>query len=129
MQCRQQAPCALEPSNFHCTYSRRITGYIASLPVRSECNLSAVPILTVDNHSIGQSRAINRFLAHRFGFFGSNDIEAAKIDAIAEHFYQFVDSHQRHVLEAQESARDTARASFAFEWYLTEIEKTGILPN
>jgi len=45
-----------------------------------------IPVLEIDGgkYSIAQSKAIERFLARRFNMFGSNDIEAALIDAAGE---------------------------------------------
>jgi glutathione S-transferase len=43
-----------------------------------------VPILEVDGVTIFQSRAIENFLSRKFGFHGSNDIEAAQIEGIVE---------------------------------------------
>jgi glutathione S-transferase len=43
-----------------------------------------VPELTVDGQQLPQSKAIERFLAKRFGLFGSNEIEAARIDVAGE---------------------------------------------
>jgi len=43
-----------------------------------------IPVLFTDGHEIPQSGAINRFLARRFGFCGSSDIEAALIDAAVD---------------------------------------------
>ena len=34
---------------------------------------------------IGQSKAIERYIARRYGLLGANEIEAAQIDAITEH--------------------------------------------
>lgn len=49
-------------------------------------NMDRAPILIVDEKfTVGQSKAIARFVAQRFGFLGSNDIEAAQIDAFCEH--------------------------------------------
>lgn len=49
-------------------------------------NLGRTPVLVTDNGIvIGQSKAIERFLAKKFGFMGQNDIQAAQIDCIAEH--------------------------------------------
>jgi glutathione S-transferase len=55
-----------------------------------------VPILTVDgvNH-IGQSKAIERYLAKALGLAGSSDVEAAQIDAIAETVRDIMDSYQK----------------------------------
>ncbi|XP_014669592.1 PREDICTED: hematopoietic prostaglandin D synthase-like [Priapulus caudatus] len=43
-----------------------------------------LPILTVDGKCLHQSGAINRYLAPKFGFMGSNDWEAALINETAE---------------------------------------------
>jgi prostaglandin-H2 D-isomerase / glutathione transferase len=50
-------------------------------------NLNRGPVLVTDSGiAIGQSNAIDRFLAKKLGFMGTDDIEAAQIDCIAEHF-------------------------------------------
>jgi glutathione S-transferase len=40
-----------------------------------------IPVLEIDGgkYTIAQSKAIERFLAHRFNMFGKNDVEAALI--------------------------------------------------
>eukprot|EP01112_Ceratiomyxa_fruticulosa_P020023 TRINITY_DN6708_c0_g1_i1.p1 TRINITY_DN6708_c0_g1~~TRINITY_DN6708_c0_g1_i1.p1 ORF type:complete len:202 (-),score=45.24 TRINITY_DN6708_c0_g1_i1:113-718(-) len=43
-----------------------------------------IPQLTVDGVHIPQSKAIERFLSRRFGFFGSSEIETAMIDGFSE---------------------------------------------
>ena len=53
-------------------------------------NMGRAPILTVEQQdgstvTIGQSKAIERYLARRLGFMGASEIEAAQIDCIAEH--------------------------------------------
>jgi prostaglandin-H2 D-isomerase / glutathione transferase len=48
-------------------------------------NMGRIPILNVDGHTLGQSDAIARFLAKRFGFFGDNEFDAAMIDMFTEH--------------------------------------------
>jgi len=49
-------------------------------------SLGKVPFLTVGGTTvIPQSKAIERFLARRFGLLGSSDTDAALIDAFAEH--------------------------------------------
>mmetsp|Transcript_38872 Transcript_38872/g.28754 ORF Transcript_38872/g.28754 Transcript_38872/m.28754 type:complete len:218 (+) Transcript_38872:45-698(+) len=49
-------------------------------------NMDRVPVLTINGTlKIGQSRAIERYLAKKFGFFGSNEIEELLIDAVTEH--------------------------------------------
>jgi glutathione S-transferase len=49
-------------------------------------NMGRVPLLDLDDgFSIGQSRAIERFLARRHGLYGEDEREQASIDAIVEH--------------------------------------------
>jgi len=43
-----------------------------------------VPTLEVNGHVIAQSKSIERFLARRFGFAGTTDLETADIDNICE---------------------------------------------
>jgi len=48
-------------------------------------NLGRMPLLTVDGGSVGQSAAINFYIASTNNLLGSNPLEAAQIIAIAEH--------------------------------------------
>jgi glutathione S-transferase len=49
-------------------------------------NMERVPILeTSDGFKLGQSTAIEKYLAKKFNFYGKTDEEAAKIDMICEH--------------------------------------------
>eukprot|EP01035_Chromulina_nebulosa_P019537 gene19537-25435_t len=48
-------------------------------------NMNRVPILEYNGFNIGQSKAIERFVAKKLGFMGSNDVEEAHIDMICEH--------------------------------------------
>jgi len=43
-----------------------------------------VPELVFNGAHISQSKAIERFLSKKFGFFGSNEVEAAHIDSFSE---------------------------------------------
>jgi glutathione S-transferase len=43
-------------------------------------NLDRLPILEVDGVAIGQSKAIERFVAAKVGLLGASPIEAAHID-------------------------------------------------
>jgi glutathione S-transferase len=48
--------------------------------------ISRVPILYIDGEpKIGQSKAIERFLAKQFGLYGANDVEGGQIDMLGEH--------------------------------------------
>uniref|UniRef100_A0A7S0XE51 Glutathione transferase n=1 Tax=Chromulina nebulosa TaxID=96789 RepID=A0A7S0XE51_9STRA len=48
-------------------------------------NLNRVPILDYNGVQIGQSKAIERFVAKKLGFMGTNDIEEAQVDMMCEH--------------------------------------------
>ena len=53
-------------------------------------NLDRAPVMVVSSvdgttAEIGQSKAIERYIARRYGLLGANEIEAAQIDAITEH--------------------------------------------
>mmetsp|Transcript_4809 Transcript_4809/g.7214 ORF Transcript_4809/g.7214 Transcript_4809/m.7214 type:complete len:245 (-) Transcript_4809:13-747(-) len=65
----------------------KIPGYeIAKEDGQLTMSLGRLPILILnDDHVIGNSRSIERFLAKHFGMMGSNPIQEAKIDCIAEH--------------------------------------------
>lgn len=54
------------------------------LTAKSSFVWEQVPLLETEGVVIAQSRAIERFLAKRFGFFGKNDVEAALIDSVSE---------------------------------------------
>ena len=58
-------------------------------------SLDKVPYLEVDGNIIPQSKTIERFLARKFGMFGQNDVEAAKIDAICEYVRDFKQEYQK----------------------------------
>ncbi|GMS93301.1 hypothetical protein PENTCL1PPCAC_15476, partial [Pristionchus entomophagus] len=43
-----------------------------------------LPVLEVDGEQLGQTYAINRYLAQQFGFAGATRLEAARVDAVAD---------------------------------------------
>jgi len=57
------------------------------LAMKATTPFAKIPVLTVNGfHRVAQSKAIERFLARRLGFYGATDIEAAQIDAVVEEF-------------------------------------------
>ena len=54
-----------------------------------------MPLLTVDGEKIGQSKAIERYLAKALGLAGSSDVEAGQIDALCETVRDIKDSYQK----------------------------------
>ena len=89
-------------------------------------NLNRAPVLLVkddDNETvIGQSRAIERFLAKRFGIMGGNPIEEAQIDCIAEHCRDVKDSAMRKGFSRfVKDKSDEEKAALRKEWFETDM--------
>jgi glutathione S-transferase len=86
-------------------------------------NLDRAPILvTPEGVTIGQSKAIERFLARRYGLMGSNDVEAAQIDCVVEHCRDVRDARMRKRFSAfvkDRSEEDKAQAKE--EWFETDM--------
>ena len=63
-------------------------------------NMNRAPVLTVQEEdgvsvTMGQSKAIERYLARRFGLMGSSELESAQIDCISEHCRDIRDAQMR----------------------------------
>jgi len=56
--------------------------------------LGKVPVLEVDGVKIGQSKAIERFVAKSTGMLGGSDLEAAQIDCLACHIMDIKDAYK-----------------------------------
>jgi len=57
---------------------------------KANATFEKLPELEVDGVKIAQSKAIERFLARRFGLMGSNDVEAARVDMFSEQIRDMV---------------------------------------
>lgn len=60
-----------------------------------DASLGKVPLLIVDGVEIAQSKAIERYVARKYGMMGSSDEEAAQIDAFGEHVRDLKDAYQK----------------------------------
>ena len=60
-----------------------------------DANLKRLPILEFDGHRIGQSRAIERFVAKDLGLMGKGKIQEAEIDAYCEHIRDLREAYQK----------------------------------
>mmetsp|Transcript_78146 Transcript_78146/g.171327 ORF Transcript_78146/g.171327 Transcript_78146/m.171327 type:complete len:229 (-) Transcript_78146:206-892(-) len=60
-----------------------------------DASMNKVPMLEVDGKKIGQSKAIERFLAREFGFMGADSVEAAQIDQLCETVIDFKNAYQK----------------------------------
>jgi glutathione S-transferase len=58
-------------------------------------SMNKLPTLEVDGNLIFQSKAIERYLANRFGLMGSDPFEAAFIDSICETIRDLKDGYQK----------------------------------
>jgi len=69
-----------------------------------DASMGKVPMLEVDGTKIGQSKAIERFLARELGFAGSTSIEFAQIDQICETAVDIKQAYQkvRNIQDATE---------------------------
>jgi glutathione S-transferase len=87
-----------------------------------DANLGRAPLLVVDGAQIGQSKAIERFLAKKFGFMGDSDIEAAQIDCIAEHCRDVKDAQAKKGFSMfTRDKTDEEKAESKKEWYETDM--------
>mmetsp|Transcript_22284 Transcript_22284/g.66037 ORF Transcript_22284/g.66037 Transcript_22284/m.66037 type:complete len:251 (+) Transcript_22284:129-881(+) len=86
-------------------------------------NLNRAPILlTPDGTTIGQSKAIERFLARRSGLMGSNDVEEAMIDCVAEHCRDVRDAQMRKGFSMfNKDKTDEEKAKLREEWFESEM--------
>ena len=57
-------------------------------------SMNKLPVLEVDGQTICQSKAIERYLASKFGLMGTNALEAAKIDSLCECIRDFKDMYR-----------------------------------
>jgi len=81
-------------------------------------NLGRVPILQIGDEQIGQTKAIEMYVAKRFGFMGANDIEAGQIMAIGEHISDINAAYQkvRGIADASE------KAAAMDKWFSEELK-------
>eukprot|EP00602_Paraphysomonas_sp_CaronLab_P006794 CAMPEP_0185017856 /NCGR_PEP_ID=MMETSP1103-20130426/732_1 /TAXON_ID=36769 /ORGANISM="Paraphysomonas bandaiensis, Strain Caron Lab Isolate" /LENGTH=228 /DNA_ID=CAMNT_0027547451 /DNA_START=59 /DNA_END=742 /DNA_ORIENTATION=- len=59
-----------------------------------EANLGRMPVITVGSESVGQSAAINFYVATECGLMGSSTLEGAQIIAICEHLKELMDAYR-----------------------------------
>lgn len=88
-------------------------------------SLNKVPFLEVDGVVVPQSKTIERFLARRFDMMGTNDLEAAQIDAICESVRDFKDLYQK-----VRALPDEEKQAGMNEWFTqTLVEKLTLLEH
>lgn len=88
-------------------------------------SLNKLPYLEVDGKVIPQSKSVERYLARSFGMMGSDEVEAAQIDAICEYVRDFKTEYQKTRL-----LKDDVREEGMTKWFeetlpekLTSLDK------
>ena len=86
-------------------------------------NLDRAPVLiTPEGVTIGQSKAIERFLARRFGLMGDNDTDGALVDCIAEHCRDVKDAQMRKRFSMfVKDKTEEEKAEAQKEWFETDM--------
>jgi glutathione S-transferase len=85
---------------------------------RLVANLGRVPILAIEGEGeIGQSKAMERFVARQYAMFGANEFEACKIDAIAEHCRDIKDAQRAKGFSRFSQKPDEEKAAARKEWF------------
>jgi len=118
-------------------------GRFSAPPEGLTANLGRMPVLSVGEDSIGQSAAINFYVASENGLMGSSTMEAAKIIMISEHLKELMTSYRKLVAFGAEPSEETLdkwfssgatdaegpadRAGFEtryLTWFMNRIEAT-----
>jgi len=63
----------------------------------SETPFGKLPILEIDGVTLGESKAICRYVAKKVGLAGKNDIEDAQIDAIVDVMADYAQGFQQKI--------------------------------
>mmetsp|Transcript_86872 Transcript_86872/g.153630 ORF Transcript_86872/g.153630 Transcript_86872/m.153630 type:complete len:248 (+) Transcript_86872:51-794(+) len=82
-----------------------------------DVSMGKVPLLEVDGVKVGQSKAIERFVAKQVGYMGSNAMEEFQIDAMCEHIRDLKDAYQK--LRAIKD--DTEKKEAMEKWFSQEL--------
>eukprot|EP00440_Ansanella_granifera_P003964 gb/GFBE01004303.1/.p1 GENE.gb/GFBE01004303.1/~~gb/GFBE01004303.1/.p1 ORF type:complete len:227 (+),score=83.91 gb/GFBE01004303.1/:1-681(+) len=91
-----------------------------------DAGLGKVPVLECDGVKVGQSKAIERFVAKKVGLMGSNDIEALQIDSLCCHVVDIKDAYKA-AKEAGKDDKDAAMKKWFEETlpeFLAKVEKS-----
>ena len=84
-------------------------------------NLGRAPLLLTDEGAIGQSKAMERYVAGQAGLMGKTPFEAACIDMVAEHVRDVRDAQARKGFSRMARGKtDEEKAALAAEWYSTD---------
>jgi glutathione S-transferase len=73
-----------------------------------ESNLGRMPVATIDGKSVGQSAAVNFFIASECGLMGTSSYEAAMIISTAEHLKEMMQAYLKIVPWGTQPSEETS---------------------
>jgi len=79
--------------------------------------LGKVPCLEVDGVKMGQSKAIERFLARELGLMGESSMEAARIDQLCENIVDFKAAYQK----AKATTGEDEKKAALDKWFAEDL--------
>ena len=85
-------------------------------------NLGRAPILSIEGEgTIGQSKAMERFVSRKYGLYGASEFDACKIDAITEHARDIKDAQRTKGFSRFSQKSDEEKAAARSEWFETDL--------
>jgi len=85
-------------------------------------NLNRAPVLEVNEMVIGQSKAIERFVARRCGLLGGDDVAGARVDCVAEHVRDVATAQRdKGFSPFSRSKSDEEKAAAREEWFSSDL--------
>jgi len=85
-------------------------------------NLDRAPLLVLPQGQLGQSKAIERFVAYEGGLMGGSAFEAAQIDMLAEHVRDVKDAQGRKGFGPfSRDKTEEEKKALAEEWYSSDL--------
>eukprot|EP00435_Cladocopium_sp_Y103_P056444 s699_g19.t1 len=86
---------------------------------KMDISMGKVPVLDVGDFSLPQSKAIERYVARKFGMMGSTPEEEALVDAMAEHVRDVNEAYNRKGLFFMKD--EEKKAELKKKWYDEEL--------
>ena len=81
-------------------------------------NMNRAPVMLIDGQLLGQSKAMERFVAAQAGLLGSSAVEAAIIDSVSEHVRDVRDAQRAKGFSAfSRDKTDEEKAAAKAEWF------------
>lgn len=85
-------------------------------------NLGRAPVLDAGENTIGQSRAIERYVARTYGLMGGGDeVGAARVDAFAENCRDVASAKRDKGFHAFSAKDDAGKQAARAEWYAEDL--------